>query len=317
MSAGLKGFEKKSEELFQFRCPLCGDSRSSEKKKRGYLYLRDGQFFFSCHNCQANHRFDTFLRMINPFLYKEYKLDKFGGKRAGERTTPVKLSSAKPVFNKQPKQTKLPAHIFRYLKERCLPADKFDYTEHFFRYINKLSPGSFDMKKMGKYDHPRLLIPLLDERGSMTGIQGRALNGELPKYYTIALTDDGKGVYGINGLDQSATIYVVEGSTDAMMIDNAVAVLDANYSRAARLFDPDLLVIIPDSDTRNRDIMKSVNKCVKAGLAVCLLPPDRVGNDLNEMAVGGMSKQAIKDLVDKYTYTGARLSLEFKKWRKD
>lgn len=40
LSPYLSHFKKVGENLYNFRCPICGDSRISESKARGYIYQR-------------------------------------------------------------------------------------------------------------------------------------------------------------------------------------------------------------------------------------------------------------------------------------
>ena len=44
LSSRLPLFKRKNEGLFNFRCPLCGDSQKSKTKARGYLYQKERIF---------------------------------------------------------------------------------------------------------------------------------------------------------------------------------------------------------------------------------------------------------------------------------
>jgi hypothetical protein len=256
-------------------------------------------------------------------LYKEYMVSHykeshqmFGSKPkpAEVKKDEVKLSSKKPVF--KVKKEDIPDSVYTYIAARHLDVSRFEYTTKFYEYINKLKPGQFAQKMVEKYDHPRLLINFYDEEGTLTIVQGRGLNNEQPKYITIKIDEDAEKLYGLDRLDKSQTIYVVEGVPDAMSIDNAVATCDTNYARSGDTLPKNKIVVIPDTDIRNPQVMRSVEKCVDSGLAVCLLPQE-IGKDLNEMRINGMSKAEIMTLIDKYTYSGLSLKMKFSKWRKD
>ena len=47
----LQQFKKKRDYLYNFRCPVCGDSKKSKTKARAYLYRVKSDMFFKCHNC--------------------------------------------------------------------------------------------------------------------------------------------------------------------------------------------------------------------------------------------------------------------------
>ena len=44
ISSRLSRFARKSRELYNFRCPLCGDSQKNQYKARGYLYNKKNNY---------------------------------------------------------------------------------------------------------------------------------------------------------------------------------------------------------------------------------------------------------------------------------
>lgn len=273
---------------------------------------------FFCQNCgPPAMKFKNFLKRQDPLLYKEYIYSNFKDvDTEPKKKEEVLHPSKKPNFVKNIESDKIPSYVLAYIKDRHLNANDFGYSAGFYSYINKLKPGSFDVKMVKKYDHERLLIKFYDKDKRVTIIQGRALNGEEPKYITVKIDDDAEKVYGMDKVKLNEPIFVVEGVPDAMSVDNAVALLDMNYIRAARFLPRDKLIIVPDADVRNKQVMKAVDTCVKNGLAVSLLPVDGM-KDLNEKLKNGMSKNEIRNLVMKYTYRGLTLKMKFSQWRKD
>ena len=77
LSARLPRFKQKKEFLWNFRCPLCGDSQRNKAKARGFVFQLKGKLVYKCHNCGATMSFDKFLESQDPGLYKEYRLEKF------------------------------------------------------------------------------------------------------------------------------------------------------------------------------------------------------------------------------------------------
>src|SRR5210317_1165112 len=63
-----------------FRCPICGDSKKSKSKARGWLLEKDNSLFYYCHNCGASHSFSNFLKVVDPLAYNDYVAEKFIGK---------------------------------------------------------------------------------------------------------------------------------------------------------------------------------------------------------------------------------------------
>ena len=54
-----------------FRCPYCGDSRTSKKKARGYLYQQNDDWLYKCHNCGIARRLSGFLKDHAPDLLEQ------------------------------------------------------------------------------------------------------------------------------------------------------------------------------------------------------------------------------------------------------
>ena len=77
VSSRLQKFKKVKSDLYNFRCPICGDSQKNKNKTRGYLYPVKNNTNFKCHNCGASMSFNNFLKELDSVLYKQYTLEKF------------------------------------------------------------------------------------------------------------------------------------------------------------------------------------------------------------------------------------------------
>ena len=51
VSSRLQKFKKVKSDLYNFRCPICGDSQRNKNKARGYIYPVKGNTNYKCHNC--------------------------------------------------------------------------------------------------------------------------------------------------------------------------------------------------------------------------------------------------------------------------
>ena len=73
----LDGFKKVQSDLYNFRCPFCGDSKHSQSKARGYMYTFKGAdgLIYKCHNCGYSTNFRNFLKELNPPMYRRYLVD--------------------------------------------------------------------------------------------------------------------------------------------------------------------------------------------------------------------------------------------------
>ena len=61
-SASLQLFKKKKADLYNFRCPYCGDSQKKRNKARGYIFLVKNDYVYKCHNCGMGRTFTNFLK---------------------------------------------------------------------------------------------------------------------------------------------------------------------------------------------------------------------------------------------------------------
>ena len=77
LSTRLPKFKRKSEYLFNFRCPHCGDSQKSLTKARGFVYKKKNDMFFKCHNCGMGQSLGNLIKFLDPNLYKEYIFERF------------------------------------------------------------------------------------------------------------------------------------------------------------------------------------------------------------------------------------------------
>ena len=77
LSAKLQKFKRVKSNLYNFRCPICGDSQKNKSKTRGYLYSVKADVNFKCHNCGASMTFSSFLKQQDPILHKQYVFERF------------------------------------------------------------------------------------------------------------------------------------------------------------------------------------------------------------------------------------------------
>ena len=84
VSSRLQKFKRVKPNLFNFRCPICGDSQKHKNKARGYIYPLKADMNFKCHNCGASTTFNNFLKTVDPTLHKQYVMEKFKERNVGK-----------------------------------------------------------------------------------------------------------------------------------------------------------------------------------------------------------------------------------------
>lgn len=310
----LDKFTKKSNSLYNFRCPICGDSEKNKNKSRGYLYERKGSLWFHCHNCGEHKSFKYFLKEIDPVLYHEYILERL---KAEDKHLPVieEKKEAKPVENiLEPFQTisELPQdHMaYQWCVNRKLP--KAAYDRLFFIPDFPAFAGIKIVKT------PRIVIPFYDYDGSLIGYQGRALDNNIARYITMHLNRDRPLIYGLDKVDHNYKYYVVEGPFDSMFLDNAIAVgSSALFSGVDKLqCNKDNAVFVFDNEKRNKEIIQMMYKVIKRNLKIVIWPDHIKDKDINDMVLGGMNASEVQHIIDKNTYNGLRAELKFTDWKR-
>ena len=101
ISPKLQRFAQKKTDLFNFRCPFCGDSQKNKSKARGFIYRKKNDYFFTCHNCGEGHTFYNFINHVDPSLVKEYQLERYKDGQTGNHNYPkpeTMVNISKPVF---------------------------------------------------------------------------------------------------------------------------------------------------------------------------------------------------------------------------
>ena len=310
LSTRLEKFKKVKPTLYNFRCPICGDSKKNKNKTRGYIYPVKANTNFKCHNCGASMSFNNFLKKVDPPLHKQYTMEKFKEGFTGKNfvAEEPQLKFEAPKFKKKlklPKAIESP-RASGYLMARRLDPSRFYYAEKFKEFVNSLKPTFDDTK----YDEERIIIPLYYEK-NLIGLQGRSINPSPVKYITVMLDDDAPKIYGLDNIRRDAPVYVTEGPFDSTFIRNAIAMCgaDADISRWG-ISNP---VWIYDNEPRSREITNRIAKTIDAGHSVVIWPNGIDDKDINDMVMSGLDVQSV---IESNTYSGLEAKLKFNTWKR-
>ena len=128
ISSRLQKFKRVKNNLYTFRCPICGDSQKNKNKTRGYFYMVKNNTNFKCHNCGASMSLNNFIKKIDTTVHKQYTLEKFKEGHTGKNfvVEEPKFEFSKPVFKTSinlPKASEVPG-AQEYLQSRNLDPDK-------------------------------------------------------------------------------------------------------------------------------------------------------------------------------------------------
>jgi len=311
ISSRLQKFKKVKNNLYNFRCPVCGDSQKNKNKTRGYLYQVKNNTNFKCHNCGASMSLNNFIKTLDGTLHKQYTMEKFKEGHTGKNfvVEEPKLEFKKPVFKKAinlPKASSNPI-ARQYLENRKINPDKFYYADRFKSWTNT-QKKTFDT--IGR-DEPRIVIPMYDETKNLIGFQGRALDKSPNKYITIMIQEEATKAYGIEKIDKTSVVYITEGPFDSTFIRNSIAMCGADGDvHSWGISNP---VWVYDNEPRNKEIVQRINRTIDSGDSVIIWPSNIGEKDINDMVLAGHN---IMSMLESNRYSGLEAKIKFNNWKK-
>jgi len=328
ISVKLNRFHKKNDYLFNFRCPICGDSENKKNKTRGYLYRKDNDMFYRCHNCEYGTTLGKFIEQIDSLLYKEYIMEKFVKK--DDKPEPKKTKNPEYAFDFKPEFNKpsslidslmdridtLPAdhEAVQYVKKRMIPEDQF-HRLYYVDDIRTLSQLNTKYTEALNIKQPRIALPFIRPDGQLIGLALRGIRGEKLRYINLKIKENDPTVFGLDVVDTDKEVYVVEGPIDSLFIPNSIAAVGSAFGKIDKL-GLTYFTMVYDNQPRNKEICSLIHKQIKAGNKVCLWPNIIEEKDINDMIISGLTKEDIISIITDNTYSGLEAELEFTSWRK-
>jgi len=310
VSARLQKFKRVKNDLYNFRCPICGDSQKNKNKARGYLYSVKNNTNFKCHNCGASLSFNNFLKQLDTSLHREYCLDKFKEGHTGRNfvADEPKFIFETPKFRKKiilPLCSEVEV-ASTYLKNRKIDPTKFYFAQDFAAFVETFDEVSYK----GLRKESRIIIPLYYEK-TLVGFQGRSLDSKSIKYITIMLNEGAPKIYGLDTIRRDAPVYVTEGPFDSTFIRNSIAMCGADADIGK--WGIGNAVWIYDNEPRNREILSRISKTIDSGDSVVIWPSNINEKDINDMILAGHD---VEKMIKLNTYSGLEARLKFTTWKK-
>tara|TARA_B100001989_G_scaffold206638_1_gene155392 strand:- start:26 stop:997 length:972 start_codon:yes stop_codon:yes gene_type:complete len=311
ISSRLPKFKRVKANLFNFRCPICGDSQKHKNKARGYIYPLKADMNFKCHNCGASSTLSNFIKTLDPVLYKQYIFEKFKERNTGKGSIfeEPKFEFKKPVFKKKldlPKASDVPI-AREYLERRRLNPSKFYFAQKFQEWVNTQKQTFSNIVK----DECRIIIPMYDTNSELIGFQGRSLGPNSVKYITVMLNEEAPKIYGLDQIETKKPIYIVEGPFDSTFVENSVAMCGSDID--IRTFGWSNYIWVFDNEPRNREIVNRISKTIDRGDQVVIWPPNIEQKDVNDMILRGHN---VMNVLESNTYSGLKAKIKFNYWKK-
>ena len=306
VSPRLDRFKKVRDYLYNFRCPYCGDSEKFQNIARGYFYRKKDTMLYRCHNCDKGTTVGKVVELLDSDSYREYVKERFVG-----NIEKVEYDFEPPKFKKRDPKLKdlVPINklngshpALEVLKKRQIPEEHYD---KFFLCHKFCSWGEVSSNK----DHPRLVIPFYDEDGKVFAAQGRAFGKEQPKYLTVKFDDKPK-IFGLDRVDFTERVYVVEGPIDSLFLNNCLAVAGSDF----RDLPPCETTIIMDNEPRSKEIVNKMEKLINNNYELVIWPDSISQKDINDMVLA--DQQDIQTTIDNNTFSGLEATVKLSAWKR-
>ncbi len=155
LSFRLRNFKQKNDYLWNFSCPICGDSKKNKLKARGYVFKKGNDLFYTCHNCGVGLSLGNLIKHVDDNTHKEYTLERYtSGKSNNSKIANTTFNITPPKFDKVEKQKvfeqgewidRLPVGHFclDYIKSRKIPEKHYKllaYTDKYRQFVTALVP---------------------------------------------------------------------------------------------------------------------------------------------------------------------------------
>jgi hypothetical protein len=301
-----------------FRCVLCGDSKKSRSKKRGWVLYGDESCTYYCFNCGASMSLRTFLKENYPDLHKrlfksrtmKQMLSSSGKIKVIEPTVAppeIKDCSLKfmensfPLFEKQTNLHYIGLQIvaLKMIQSRLIPKE---YYKDWRICID------------GEYRN-RLLIPFFDgKHEKIYCFQARDLTDQSDSKYMTYKPEGNPKIFNLESVDAGKDVFILEGPIDAMFLNNAIATAgiahweSALYDQVKSKFPHRVWVFDNDKDGVTEAI-----EYAKNGERVFCWPKEFKQKDINQLKVEkGLTLDELHAIIQKNTCTKLKAVMQLR-----
>lgn len=319
-------FKRKDDYLFNFRCPICGDSSKKKNKARGYIYRKKNDMFYKCHNCDAGKTFGGLLKITDPLLHKQYILERYSeGVAAPRANKEPEFEFKTPEFGAPDRlidklmdrvDTLDASHMaVEYCTQRQIPKEQWHRLYHIenIKDICQLNPKYKDRIKS---DESRLAIPFFNEEGILTAVTLRSYGNSPLRYILVKINEDSPTVFGLDCISKSKPVKIVEGPLDSLFLDNCIACAGTSFNKIETLNLPEDSIIIVDNQPKNKEVCNIVDRYIKSGKRVVIWPDNILEKDINEMVLAGVQTVNMEDIISNNVFQNLEAELKFISWRK-
>lgn len=331
----LRTVYKASSGVYNAECPICGEGKSSGRKKRAYYIPKKKTI--CCHNCNENwipiHWISIVSGMNRREIIEEYleysgDLDELRNKKIIDRIVNVDDVTKNNINNKTESLPEDSINLFdpiqvEYYKDNRYV--KLAVSEIKNRRLDTAinRPRSLWISLVDKLHKNRLVIPFYDadDKYKIINYQSRALtkkDRERGKYLGKLNTE--KTIFNMNNVSSDVEyIFVLEGPIDAMFIRNGVALTQlsptTHQNEILRNKFPlhNKIFILDNQEFDSKEVRQQRLKLLDEGVDMFIWPKElKDFKDFNDLCKAMEIDEIPYKLIVKNTLSGfkARMMLE-------
>lgn len=271
--------------------------------------------------------FGSFLKQLDGYQYNQYVMERYNEglpTNVPHQKAENKFKMKEPIFEKS-EETLLDKLLDRldtlpedneavqFCLNRKIPRDKFKRL-YFIKNMKDIGQLSSKYKDKITTEEPRLVIPFYNHNGQLSGVTCRALRNESLRYILIKIKEDEQLIFGMNEVDKTKPIHVVEGPLDSLFLPNAIAVGGTSFGKLETIGLPkDNMIVIIDNQPRNKEVCKIIDNVIKKNYNVVIWPQTIEEKDINEMVLNG--SDPLKT-IKRNTFKGLDAQMRFVAWKR-
>lgn len=303
------------------RCKICGDSEKDEFLARFWARTIDDTVMLKCFNCDYSNNIANYIKSEEPDLYRDYLLEK---RKYSFELTPSKKEEKEPekkVIDFIPYSVRLDtvdknSKLMKYIEKRKIPKSAYDkiyFTKEWQKLVNHIKPDTYKFTK----DELRLVIPIFNSNNEIESIQGRALSKDAKaKYMTIKAYEEATKIYGLERIDESKPVIILEGPLDSLFLPNAIAITGGSLDLNTVPFSGNRIWAM-DAEPRHPDTKKRVEKLLSHGESVVFW--DKwvyEGKDINDFVMNGATTEDVYNYIINNNESGLKGKLRLGRYFK-
>jgi len=309
--------ESKNGEHFTARCPICGDSKKSQVKRRFNLDYNKGQPIFHCFNCGESGSFLQLYSKFNNISISEAikQLYNYDSEHLIQRLSERKREKVIEDIDKE---------TFDYILEDCIgPNDTIEgitmslYQKSLQTFIqDRCIPDEYEVyiAYRGKYQG-RYIIPIVDGNDDIIYFQGRASSSDIIPKYDNPTVAKSSIVFNEHRFQRDKYIIVTEGILDAMMLGTqgttclGTHITDDFIKRLLKLTDKGIIIALDNDKAGFQSLLKFIEKNKYSSMVKYFRFPQKYKyDDINKYVTKEKDKNAYDFVVNNKHSKAAILS---------